>query len=337
MKHLFISHSHEDHSGCYNTIIKKTNVENFYIKNNIIDYEKPNYDAIITNAKKSDPNIKIHYINKGIKPIDFGELKLFVLNQKNVFEKKGTKCNNMINVLKFSKNPNEKFKINNKNVCIKGINPTGLNYGDDCSGTDVYYAYAIQRYACNDNSNSAALLVKIPYYNGKAKGSRFAYLSGDLDNNGYPVYGINGHYGAGVTYAIKVKNNKIIEDKENNIKVLAETKTAKQIATLFGKKKINLNNITIYQQSHHGFDNALDALNVLKFTQVRDANHKLFSIATYKYDQDSKTGINTFYPYASYNKLHNETENRVVMSTGKATDYISCSINSEGITNCENH
>ena len=133
-----------------------------------------------------------------------------------------------------------------------------------------YFAYVEPEVVnvCRNNPNSLTAMITV-----KTNGAnKIIYLSGDVENAGYGILPTkvsgftNKVYGNGLDDLYQnVKfdtNKKQFTTAVNNVKIAAESKTAKTISES-DTFKSKLNNIVIYQQSHHGINNAKDAIDML--------------------------------------------------------------------------
>ena len=136
-----------------------------------------------------------------------------------------------------------------------------------------YYAFKERKTnRCNANANSIAVFLTIK----TDKGNKYVYIPSDLENNGYPLLGeynnvFKGNvYGNGSTRPFEdwTINNGVltlISTNVNPVKIASESRVAKRIKEYIGSK--NLDNIVIYQESHHGINNAKDAINLLNLNR----------------------------------------------------------------------
>ena len=235
-----------------------------------------------------------------------GTAKLYLFNYKDVYKGvDASKCKT-ITTTKF-KSSTEAVKqkyltIGGKNVGINFANNKYLrkataqirkrinSTADDRAGEFKYY-YAVEgekHNSCNANANSIAVLAEMQ----TNAGSKYFYIPSDLENNGVRYEGelvtINGYTndvqnlsdaksnqwfitGNGSTYPIASKLRKEtdglhFDSKDSDRVILArELITALQIRDFLGVG--NLDNIVLYQTSHHGFNNDKAAIDVLNLNR----------------------------------------------------------------------
>ena len=350
LKYVIISHYHKDHYICYEPLIKDGNikVENVILKDTNISHD------IYIKLKKASQNkdinvIKINNKSEGT-TIKLGNTKLYLYNTDDVFEKNA--CNKKIKTIKF-KSAEEESELKNSLKTKNGEyfimkDPNSTTYTTTSSKVVrekkssvpksnnklVFYAQGeTGNDNCNENSNSIAILVDFQI---NGNDHRYAYLPSDLENNGYPVWGAYNKtvgrilYGSGTSYEYTINDNKIVAGS-NNIYNAAEYRTAKDVKEKVGAK--NLSKISIYLQTHHGYNNALDALETLDFDKARPANYPLYAIATLS--KNSNKAIVGFLTANSYMKLYNATnKGKNNLATGVYTYGITCNVTVSGATSC---
>ncbi len=149
---------------------------------------------------------------------------------------------------------------------------------------------------CNENTNSISLLVEANTNNGK----KYIYIPSDIENNGYSPAGesmLNNSYTTnwynypngeiyGKMNALLINDN-FVGGKETNgiIAAAAESRNANDICYKItgvrcnnnGLERSKLDGLVIYQVSHHGNNNAIDANEALGFNE---RNSKLYAIYT---------------------------------------------------------
>ena len=194
-----------------------------------------------------------------------------------------------------------------------------------------YYAYrAGKRENCRSNTNSIASLVEVNTKNE----SKYIYIPGDLENNGYSILPTKeegyenkiGGNGATILYkslSYDQKNKSFIKEY-NTIKIPSETNVALAIANKLQEKK---NNIVIYQETHHGINNAEDAINILGLNRST-----IYTIATSALPGDESPEFLTNRAY--YYTLSKVPESHKLHS-GNGKNGIYCNINNQGITTCK--
>ena len=246
-------------------------------------------------VQKSANYKKMNTEGTGNAAISVGKyLKLYFYNTTNVYS--GKTCVSGYHpswLIAKTTDENKPKTSNNKYV---GLDNTGLSYPNityttfsklvaSGTGFDKYYYVSWGSKdgepelinSCNDNSNAYGILAEIKTDNG----NKYAYFSNDIDNGGYDilptktdvvyystqkgksvtkkghnVYGI----GRGVLYE-KPDVSLVIAGKSISKNVsYSESKAALEVADKLGS---NLSNLVIYQPSHHGINNAPDALATL--------------------------------------------------------------------------
>ena len=216
---------------------------------------------------------------------------------------------------------------------------------------DIWYAYVKDLnldHVCNQNANSIAILVETK----TTETSKYIYIPSDIENNGYTpfkdtqttesIYGPNGG-----NFLIDVNantgENRFIFSLDYaygiNTKVAAETETANKIKSYIGES--NLNNLLIYQQSHHGYNNAYDVIDTLSLNR-----NGLYTIMNKYTDPDFPIETSSVF---SINKSFVDLANSKLRITGasdhgtpgdQSTNYstvnsIRCYIDTKGIAKCD--
>ena len=351
LEYVIISHFHTDHYLCYKDLLndKSIKVENVILKNTEISKD------IYIEQKRMSENKNVNVIRINGKKEGYtkslGTTKLLLYNTDDVFENNKT-CYNKINILKFksvkktSQINSEYIYDNNKYIVIKGAGKSNYttyssktkratNKLPDSNKSIIYYAHKEKsmRDSCNENSNSIAVLVDFAI---NGNDHRYAYLPNDLENNGYPVWGAYNKkaerviYGTGTSYSYTIKNGNI-KPGSNIVYNAAEYRVAKDIKNKVGSN--NLEKITIYLQSHHGYNNAKDALETLGFDKARPANYPLYAIATNA--NSPETEVEDYLKANSYMNLYKATNNgKNNLATGVYTHGIACNITVSGATSC---
>lgn len=355
IKYLIISHYHQDHVVCWNSVLTsdKITIENIILKENGRSAYNRKYNNIKKVAQDKKINVIVSQTKKEGEYLSLGKTKLYLYNLSDIF--KGQKCIKS-NTLKFKaiktgSDLQNMIKTNNKYFIMKGANAvsdlkatyttstkketiSNITLNKTTAGQIVYYAVDDNEESsiCSDNANSIAVLVEFPINDNDY---RYAYIPSDLENNGYPVYGrynstVNQTiYGTGTTYNYKIQNEELVQD--TNFSEAREYWVAKAIRNKLGAA--NLKKITIYQQSHHGYNNALDALEILGFTTARPANFPLYAIATLPHSQ--RLYYTDFLQASSYMKLYSATNNgKNNLATGIGQNGILCNVTVSGKTTC---
>ena len=156
------------------------------------------------------------------------------------------------------------------------------------------------------------------------------YFANDLDNGGYPKVGSSTYHGAGTTiyyehsgttWTIK-NNNFVLGTTTPVVKKASEYNVAKAIKNKLGS---NLNNIVIYQESHHGYNNSPEALSLLNLNKS-----SVYSIATISFSPKNSPLFSLAY---SHNvSLSNTKQFYVGYKKGNG---VYCAINYKGVTSCK--
>ena len=211
-------------------------------------------------------------------------------------------------------------------------------------GTDFatyYYAYNTNKkaYSCLSNANSYGVLAEVKT-NTKNK---YVYFPNDMDNYGYgleptktnvtyyssksgkdvtksnhQVYGNGvGKLYKGSTMSDLVNNNLTA----NQNKTYSETKVALEIADKLGS---NLSDLVIYQVSHHGSNNAPDAINILNINRsdMMTVNNRNINI---------KSGSDVVSRRTHYYTLSNTKKWHTGYNKGNG---VYCAINASGAAAC---
>lgn len=277
IKYLILTHFDGDHIGCFENIIKNGDfiVENLIMKKNKIN----EVDKKITQFAKTyyknykDININIIYTNDEAEgfslPLDSG-VSLKFYNIKDIYENhenSANDCNQSFEIIKFyTTKDGATKKASEKLVVLKSLNSTlwePANEGDE----GEYYLHATQRIGlCKNNGNSIAVLVAFKTQNSREV---YAYIPGDLDNNGFPLLGENydgvNITGDGTSFAYKIgsaTNGNLIGHEGKSIKIPAQYNTAKNIAN-----DISYNSIIIYSAAHHGYSDDPASINKLNLNR----------------------------------------------------------------------
>ena len=226
---------------------------------------------------------------------------------------------------------------------------TSLKVKSGGSGLNNYfYGYADSIPICRSNANSIALLFEVTTSKGKkavdviasSESKKYMYFPSDLDNNGYPLFGANNTsfntkiYSSGSTYYYAnngksgknrtwtFTNNKLVKATTPlNVNEASEFKVAKRISDKLGSNK---SNIVIYQQSHHGQNNSLDAI-----TKLGLNNNKVYAVAPNYTNPKSSTimayVISNNYTLSKANKLFSGGNKNGIYCFIKYDDTYKCS------------
>lgn len=350
LKYVILSHYHGDHIRCYGPLLddKNITVENVVLKDTMLSHSV--YIDMVNKSKSKNVNIiKTNIIKEG-DYLTLGNTNLYLYNTNDVFEN-NKKCYNQVKIIKFKsiektgdltnaflKKDNNYFIMNSASesnyTTTSSKYKRNINVLPDNNNAITFYAKKrASRNSCSENANSIAVLVDFKV---NENDHRYAYLPSDIENNGYPVWGAYNKrvdrviYGTGTTYSYKVKNGSLTSGS-NIVHYASEYRAAKAVKEKIGEN--NLSKITIYQQSHHGYNNAKDALEILEFDKERSTNYPLYAIATLVDKQ--KKAVSDYLQSNSYMKLYKATNNgKNNMSTGIYEYGISCNISTTGTTRC---
>ncbi len=237
------------------------------------------------------------------------------------------------------------YKVNGKYVYYdntEGNFPSGkLKLRSDfkvVSNNFNSYYYAIKsdsKNVCRSNANSIAVMLSVKVDNNSNK---YIYMPGDLENNGYNIFpsSVSGYdskiYGSSGQYLyanLSFDTEKMKFTNPNiNLKVPAETDTALAIANSSSFKG-KLKNIVIYQQSHHGFNNAKDAIDILGLNRS-----DIYAIATNKNNIGNSVGmlqgVSYYYSLGKVPKDHK-------LKTGNGQNGIYCRIKYDASVTCSDY
>ena len=334
--YMILTHSHGDHTGNAVSIIsnKKIKVNNVIIKN---ESKSPNAYNNIKKAIKEEGNL-VKITNEG-QTISLSKyLDIMLFNTSDVYkgkechtgyritynasEKKATKINGMYYYFDGSEYPNAK---------IKSTKEIKLKHNSFINGLDNYFYASLSTVTssdCNSNSNSLAIIIKVKTSNG----NRYMYLPGDLDNGGYDIFPINGYYGNSATRIYSSRDKIKFSTKTGSFlgvvsgynKTPSETNAANSIKKTLGN---DIKNITIYQATHHGINNAPDAIKILGIN-----NSNVNTIIPLKSNSAKSTSfmqVRTYYYTLSNTKKF--------YPGGKNKNGVHCKINDLGKTSCANY
>ena len=349
--YLIISHSHSDHIGNLDELIKDSNIT---IKN-VIYKSSAKVTNILKKAKNVKNIIKTNNLAKNNKYYSIkinDKVKLTLFNLTSVYE--GKNCSNVCS------NGEQLYRV----MLVKGASGSAVKYGGkyivlDKNGDNIkndvlkytteknnsnyfYATYYSKVNGCGANANSIASLFEITTNNGK----KFVYVPADLENNGYAIYDENNGSDYGYVYWFecnkkglakkstnslhgvttkKVSSNTFkVVNKVNPVKASAEVNVAQDIANYFKSNNYNLNNITIYQASHHGRDNSPKAMEILNLNRS-----DLYNVIPGTSTADGTT--HALY-YKNYKYTLGKTKKLIVGN--KPEKGIYCYIRNDGSTNC---
>ena len=271
--YMIISHLDDDHYGNAKDILTDSR---FYVEKLIIKNERLKtsiYNDIVKTAKNRGTKI-VNIEGKSSGKITISDsVVMHLYNLQDVYANKsecGTENNKKKGyIIKFR--PKQEKKGNTI------YNEDGTQYYKTLDGKKFYgYLYNDQVLVCRSNANSIAALFEVSTDAGK----KYIYLTGDLDNNGYSVNGATNAelgkiYGTGATYfytsdkmyigsnktnTLAKKNSAVVKNVQAKSEALVAAKIKKQLGS-------NVNNIVVYQQSHHGQNNSQEAITMLNLNR----------------------------------------------------------------------
>ncbi len=335
--YMILSHMHTDHIGNAADIMSTSNIT---VKNLIMKGEA--YKSSATNKlvkAANDNNVPIVDVNEG-EIISVGKyLDLYFYNVNDVFESavKSGKCSSEYVGVGYTSDVQYASNFGTKDkplyVYINGSEFASGEYKYHSSSTTSSitpkginaYFYAYKRDGlknCDSNGNSLGVLAKV-----KSKTNKYMYFPNDLENVGYNIFPESGIYGTMMFsrvyekdgFTFDTKKNDFTTLSKNNIKVDSESKVARSIKSAIGN---DVNNICIYQMSHHIYNNAYDAIKTLNLNRSG-----VYAIATSTFD-----GYNfvSFLPNLAYNHTLSKTTK---LNIG-AQQGVYCYIDNNGTCNC---
>ena len=360
--YLIMSHSHSDHTGNLNSFLTDNglNIKNVIYKQESKDQRVKKALANVPNENRNDIDISILSDTSATYKIN-DKITLILFNLQDVF-KNYTKAQCGYDIdhpsIRFASeiNPNYNYyKHNGQYVYLNSLDPNDntLHFSDTIENIDGavpnrrYYAYVwTKNTLCNANTNSIAILVQVK----TANGYKYMYIPSDLGNNGYSFFGnerpellnqglrYSKIYATGDEYiyantfdinnriyndTFMIQNNALVNgDDTQVIRVEAESRVANQIRNYLGG---NLHNLVIYQESHHGFNNAKDAIDTLELNRGG-----VYSIVT-----SVDVGLNS--PSSRQARgYHYTLSNTTKLATGVSNYGVYCTINNDASYNCYN-
>ena len=358
--YLIISHSHKDHYGNLDYLLTNPKIT---ISNIIYKKEKFN-DIVESKVVPYSDNINLIETSTmdSLYKINIDNITMSLFNLKDVYRDKSADiCNKTFYNIKYSSSIRDgNIKNNNKYIYLKNLDPTDktLLYSDEIEnitndlGLDEnghplrrYYAHYSKRIGlCNANANSIAVLLEVNTEDVK----KYIYIPSDLSNNGYSFHGLYNQtaldsgfeygtiYSDGVYHEFEnnfdpssnninnswIINNNYFVSTNNNIKIASESRVANQIKNYLGENE--LENIVIYQRSHHGMSDAKDAIDTLNLNRS-----KVYSIALTRSNgnnhPDALLARGYYYTLNKTTRLH----------TGGSGDGVYCYIHDNGTYKCK--
>ena len=187
-----------------------------------------------------------------------------------------------------------------------------------------YYAYLSSgRNVCRSNANSMAFLGTVM----TSSGNKYMYFPNDIENVGYDIIPTNGVFGNGFTtiYHDPTFGNGHFVGLASDDKLAPETEASRSIKTKLGT---NVKDIVIYQMSHHSYNVAPDAVDLLSLNRSENAP---FAISTSTYNMATTRSFDVARSY--YYSLGNLPE-RNKMNSSNDNDGVYCSITAGGNYYC---
>lgn len=222
-----------------------------------------------------------------------------------------------------SKYPNITYHLTD--TLIEKENGSGLN--------KYFYAISMKSHnVCVSNPDALAILVEVTTNDLK----KYAYFANDIENAGASI--LDGGLNSSKIYKnLKFENGKFVNDI-TPYTILSETNAANEVYDKLSKDAKNfevpvktlLNNIVIYQESHHGLNNSEDAINKLNLNRKEG----IYSIL----ENNTKTSTSGTFSYAKtywYTLGKIPAENKFRVGTKNGNDGVGCAINMIGETTCD--
>ena len=252
---------------------------------NTVDYAKYKWISISLDSEKKYNivifNTKDVYSGNSNCGTENNLKKGTIIKYKNKYESKG-------NIVLY--NTSGSFTTNDKIFYYDDINKKyDVNTSSKLDHSKfVGYAYNKEVPVCRSNANSLGIVISVKTEKSGGK-NYYMYFANDLDNNGFDLTGkkVDGTmvYGTGASYMINSKTyskgkylhkksdlkesiaKKNDNAKANNVEVPSEYRVAKNIVTYLEKNGDSVNDIVIYQQSHHGQNNSPEAIKILNLNR----------------------------------------------------------------------
>ena len=219
--------------------------------------------------------------------------------------------------------------------------------------------------SCRSNANSYGVLADI--HNENSTWRKFAYFANDIDNMGYSEVipetktinykyhdyrngggissGSEEHIVFGNSVGVTYDFSKCTADGKTctiaysdrvskyRIHAAAESRAALSVAAQI-KSQGNLSDLVIYQESHHGMNNAADAIETLGLTGT-GISAKTFAIAS-RLSAVDESNLTNYIPRNGHYKFRNNNDNDKVTEfiTGSMPDGISCRVKIDGTYLC---
>ena len=364
--YLILSHMHNDHFGNIADLVSNPNIVVGEAIAKYDSFQSAWYNTYFKEPiEKAGIHIKDPITTEGYELQIDDKVSLKFYNVSDVFAQdvKDNKCKRNYMGIKFklvdkSKEGNVKLNFGTKDEPLyvyidgeeyaKGVykyhTTSKIVYKSGGKGFNQYF-YAVKtddRKNCNTNGNSYGILATVK----TDGGNRYAYFANDIDNVGYDNFeadnGVFGNMGFSRPYGANSNNadfSSVSFDKDkqdftplskNVVYHASESEAARRIASDLGN---DLNNIVIYQMSHHGSNNAPDAIKTLNLNRSN-----LYAICARGEDPNttdfSLNGIREFsltrtylYSLKDANKL----------AVGAYSNGVQCNITPAGKTVCKQY
>ena len=203
---------------------------------------------------------------------------------------------------------------------------------DGGSGMNRYFyaSKVASRNICQSNPNSFGILAEVTTTGLK----KYAYFSGDLENAGYSTLS-SGNNSSQIFNDLTFENgdfktvsNTYVIPAEDNTANAIYNKLATDASSLDTSVNTLLNNIVIYQDSHHGINNSDRAIQKLNLNR----SSGIYSIEETFYDMSNTPNFNMTKSY--YYTLGNIPANHKIRVGIETKEGVECNINSLGATTC---
>ena len=348
--YLILSHLDEDHQG---NVLAFFNDSNFTFKNIVLKRETwtntriNQFNTIASNARAKGMNVYSNYsttqegfirMNDGYS-LQIGKyLVLTFFNVDNVYEGKTCTSGKVIGWTA-STSPSDKFQTSDgKYVYFDGKNYPDIELKttdtltqktqDWSTGVGVgmnryFYATTGNGYSCASNAEAFGILAEVKVV-GKSK---YMYLPGDLENSGYDSLFNSGSNSPQIFRDLTFENGEFKTDI-TPYRIPSEKTTAVKIRNKLINDSASTNDIVIYQETHHGINNDVEAINTLGMNRASG----IYAIQEGSPDRTNVTDYRTTKSYYyTLGKIPADRKLRVGTS-GKSG--VLCTINIVGETTC---
>jgi hypothetical protein len=313
------------------------------------DYDVPNGLSILptdvsdySGAIPNSINVTMSRLSEG-EAIQVGKyLKLYMYNTASVYE--GKECKRGYGIAWTMKTTSPELYKNSENeyVYFDAADYPNIELrtttnlppsGNDVDGHQLFFAKVTREHnICQSNPNSYAVFAET-----KSIGSyRYMYFPGDLENAGDDMLHSGGNSSKLFSNVTFNKTTKKFETDITPYTILSENNVANAIygkleqdATKAGlSTEAILNNIVLYQESHHGGNNNTEA--VWKLNLNRDTG--IYAIQESSDDMKNATGWNLYKTY--HYTLGNIPEDHKIRVGTADTTKTKCALNLVGEISC---